>query len=146
MIVRHHELKFSTSHEGAWRNITEDINHLLNRWNADVGIVNIQVIGSTGALVSIECEKGLLNYDLLEIYSKLVPRFKPGKSFHEAKWQDGNAHSHIRASLFGAQISLNVVGSSLNIGKWQHVVFVEFDVQMERSRRLSIVYIGKTKK
>ena len=145
MIVKHTEITFTTSHEMSWKDITPEINRVLQEWNATTGIVSIQVIGSTGSVVSIECEEQLLTHDIHEIYKRIAPPFPSGRSKHEAKWKDGNAHSHIRATLFGAQQSLNVVNGKLSLGSWQHIVFLEFDIQ-GRERCVSIVFLGEQNK
>jgi secondary thiamine-phosphate synthase enzyme len=144
MIAKHTEITFTTTHEMSWKNITPEIKQVLQEWNVATGIVCIQVVGSTGSVVSIECEEQLLSHDLCEIYKRIAPPFSPGKSKHEAKWEDGNAHSHIRATLFGAQQSFNVVNGNLSLGQWQHIVFLEFDIQ-GRDRRVSIIFLGNQK-
>ena len=48
------------------------------------------VVGSTGAIVSVEFEDGVLQ-DLKDVLDRLIPR---GRDYHhERAWGDGNAHS-----------------------------------------------------
>ena len=52
----------------------------------------IFVIGSTGAVTTIEYEPGLVK-DLPRTLQKIAPR---GENYeHHKTWDDGNGHSHI---------------------------------------------------
>jgi secondary thiamine-phosphate synthase enzyme len=50
---------------------------------------------------------------------------------------EGNADSHIKASLMGSSVSVMVENGRLVLGTWQKIFFCEFDGP--RSRR---VYVG----
>ena len=118
--------------------ITEKVCDAVTQSGLLNGIVTIFVIGSTGALTTIEYEKGLLN-DL----SKILERLSPKKFCyeHEKKWQDGNGHSHIRASLIGPSLSIPFIDGKLTLGTWQQIVFLELDVH-SRIRNLILQIIG----
>ena len=55
---------------------------------------------------------------------------------HNQRWQDGNGHSHLRATLFGPSLTIPFSGGKLHLGTWQQIVFVEWDV---RPRRRTVV-------
>ena len=67
------------------------------------GTVTVFVPGSTASVTTIEYESGAVS-DLKEMFSNIVPE----DSFyaHNARWGDGNGHSHIRASLLGPSLSI----------------------------------------
>jgi secondary thiamine-phosphate synthase enzyme len=53
---------------------------------------------------------------------------------------EGNADSHIKASLMGSSVSLIIEQGSLSLGTWQKVFFCEFDGP--RSRKVSVKIIS----
>jgi secondary thiamine-phosphate synthase enzyme len=55
---------------------------------------------------------------------------------HNMKWGDGNGHSHIRAALLKASLTVPFVDRRLTLGTWQQIIFVDFD---NRSRRRKLV-------
>ena len=103
------------------------------------GTVTVFVPGSTAGVTTIEFESGAVN-DLKEVFSKLVPE----NEFyaHNARWGDGNGHSHIRASLLGPSVSIPFSSSNLILGTWQQVILVDFD-NRPRKREIILQIIGE---
>jgi secondary thiamine-phosphate synthase enzyme len=66
--------------------------------------------------------------DILEKLSELVP---PRAGYRH---MEGNADSHIKASIMGSSVTLMVEKGRLVLGTWQKIFFCEFDGP--RSRRL----------
>jgi secondary thiamine-phosphate synthase enzyme len=61
----------------------------------------------------------------------------PNRNYaHNAKWGDGNGHSHVRAALLGPSLTVPFVNGRLTLGTWQQIIFVDFD---NRSRRRELV-------
>jgi len=56
---------------------------------------------------------------------------------------DNNAAAHIKAAIIGNSISIPVINSKLNLGKWQSIMFCEFDGP--RADRKVIVTITRDK-
>jgi secondary thiamine-phosphate synthase enzyme len=52
-----------------------------------------------------------------------------------------NGHAHCRALLLGPTACLNVVGGTLQLGRWQRVLFAELDGP--RERLVSVVLFGE---
>jgi secondary thiamine-phosphate synthase enzyme len=61
---------------------------------------------------------------------------------HNARWGDGNGHSHVRAALLGPSLSIPFVDRRLTLGTWQQVIFVDFD-NRQRRRELVVQLIGE---
>jgi len=61
---------------------------------------------------------------------------------HNARWHDGNGHSHVRAALLGASLSIPFVESRLKLGTWQQVILVDFD-NHPRHRELVVQIMGE---
>ncbi|MGY5876919.1 MAG: YjbQ family protein, partial [Candidatus Thorarchaeota archaeon] len=62
------------------------------------GICTVFCVGSTGSVITIEYEGGLL-----KDFPEAMERFAPESAVyeHHLRWRDGNGHSHIRASVIG---------------------------------------------
>jgi len=56
---------------------------------------------------------------------------------HERMWQDGNGHSHLRASLIGPSLTVPFKNGHLILGTWQQIVLVEMDT---RNRERNVVF------
>lgn len=103
------------------------------------GIVNVSVIGSTGAVGTIEFEPGLRR-DLPEIMNRLMP---PGRHYgHEQTWHDGNAHSHLQATTLGPSLTVPFAEGAPVLGTWQQIFFLECDIRA-RDRSLVVTVIGE---
>jgi len=61
---------------------------------------------------------------------------------HNLRWGDGNGHSHVRASLLGASLTVPFVDQRLTLGTWQQIVFIDFD-NRPRSRELVLQLMGE---
>ncbi len=103
------------------------------------GIVIIFVPGSTGGITTVEYESGLLS-DLQDLFDRLVPSNIHYQ--HNLRWGDGNGHSHVRASLLGASLTVPFVDKKLTLGTWQQIVFIDFD-NRPRSRELVLQLMGE---
>jgi secondary thiamine-phosphate synthase enzyme len=114
------------------RDITDELNRLVDRSEIENGQVCASIVGSTGSLTTIEYEPGVVR-DLKEAINRLAP---PDMVYaHEMAWHDGNGHSHVQAALLGPSIALPIRGRRLRLGTWQQVVAVNHD---NRSRRRTI--------
>ncbi len=135
-----HQTDFSldTSGHGDMHDITDYVGVVIRDSGILTGTVTVSVVGSTGAVGTIEFEPGLRR-DLPEILDKLIP---PGRHYgHERAWHDGNAHSHLQATWVGPSITLPVTRGAPNLGTWQQVFFLECDVRA-RHRSIIVTVIG----
>jgi len=119
--------------------ITGDVEKAVKESKLSRGTVTIFVSGSTGALTTIEFEPGLIQ-DFPRMLERVASKSIPYK--HEQMWHDGNGHSHVRASLLGPSLTVPFNNTSLLLGTWQQIVFVELDAR-SRSRSLIVQIIGE---
>jgi len=132
------QFELSTTGHHDMHDVTDSVAAVVQESCLQIGIAHIHVIGSTGAIGTIEYEPGLQR-DLPEILDKLMP---PSREYgHEQAWHDGNAHSHLQATTLGPSISVPIAGGELILGTWQQVVFLECDVR-PRARSLVVTVIG----
>ncbi|MCB8919817.1 MAG: YjbQ family protein [Ardenticatenaceae bacterium] len=61
---------------------------------------------------------------------------------HNARWGDGNGHSHVRAALLGPSLTVPFVGGRLTLGTWQQIIYVDFD-NRPRQRELVAQLLGE---
>jgi secondary thiamine-phosphate synthase enzyme len=113
--------------------ITEQVSRAVAGSGIKDGIVTLFSPSSTSALTTIEYEPGCLS-DLRRLFDEIVD---PNRPFaHNARWGDGNGHSHVRAAILGASLTVPFVSGDLTLGTWQQIIFVDFDT---RSRRRELV-------
>ena len=96
------------------------------------GVLHLFVVGSTAALTTIEYEPGLVKHDLPALFQRLIP--DDARYDHEATWNDDNGHSHLRASLIGASVTVPVGDCKMLTGEYQQVVLIDFDTRPRRRR------------
>lgn len=93
-----------------------------DRVPADVsGVTTVYSRHTTAAVVVQEAESRLMQ-DIESYLEDLVP-----DSGHRHDELDGNADSHLRATLLGVSVSIPVEEGDLALGTWQSVLFVECD-------------------
>lgn len=103
------------------------------------GIVTVFAVGSTAGIATIEFESGLLS-DFKEMWDRVVP---VGMDYqHNRAWGDGNGHSHVRASLLSASLTVPFINKKMTLGTWQQIVYVDFD-NRPRSREVVVQIIGE---
>lgn len=119
--------------------ITQSVKSAVSDSNLINGIVTIFCPSSTSALTTIEYETGCLE-DLRRLFDEIID---PNRNYaHNARWGDGNGHSHLRASLLGASFTVPFVRSKLCLGTWQQIIYVDFDIRA-RHRELVVQVIGE---
>lgn len=119
--------------------ITQKIEEVVLKSGLNTGICTVFCPGSTGSIITIEYEGGLLK-DFPEAMERLAPQDATYE--HHLRWRDGNGHSHIRASIIGPSLTIPFVDTKLTLGTWQQVTFVDFD-NKSRNRKIEILIIGE---
>ena len=96
------------------------------------------VVGSTGAVTTIEYESGALA-DLRSALNRLAPL--EAHYEHNARWGDGNGFSHVRSALLKTALSIPVVEGRLQLGTWQQIVVINLD-NRRRAREVVATVVG----
>ena len=118
--------------------ITDQVSRVVAESGIKDGIVTLFCPSSTSALTTIEYESGCLS-DLRRLFDEIVD---PNRPFaHNARWGDGNGHSHVRAAILGASFTVPFVSGRLTLGTWQQIIFVDFDARPRR-RELVVQILG----
>lgn len=139
MTVQTKTIQVSTKGNADILDITDHVSRMVHESGITDGVVTIFTPSSTSALTTIEYESGCLN-DLRRLFDEIVDPNRPYA--HNARWGDGNGHSHVRAALLGASLSVPVIQRRLTLGTWQQIIFVDFDIRPRR-RELVLQIIGE---
>lgn len=132
-------IKIRSKGENDMINLTDNIIEVIKQSKVSNGIITIFVVGSTGSIITIEFEPGLIK-DFPEMLSRIIP--KELEYGHEKMWRDGNGHSHVKASLIGPSLTIPFIGKKLCLGTWQQIVFLELDTK-GRNRELILQIMGE---
>jgi len=119
--------------------ITAQVTGEVEQSEVNNGAVTLFISGSTAGITTIEYESRLLG-DFKDMWDRVIPQNIPYE--HNKTWGDGNGHSHVRASMLGASLTIPFAGKRLTLGTWQQIVFIDFD-NRSRSRELVLQIMGE---
>lgn len=139
MTVKTGSIALTTRGETDIHDITEAIANVIAQSGLKSGVVTVFCPSSTSALTTIEYESGAVS-DLKRLFEEIVPQNR--EYAHNARWHDGNGHSHVRAALLGPSLTIPFVNGELTLGTWQQVIYVDFD-NKPRGRELAVQTIGE---
>jgi len=138
MTVKTGSISLSTQSDTDIHDITVAIANVVSNSELKAGTVTVFCPSSTSALTTIEYESGAVS-DLKRLFEEIVPQNR--EYAHNARWHDGNGHSHVRAALLGPSLTIPFVEGQLTLGTWQQVIYVDFD-NKPRRRELVLQIIG----
>ena len=118
--------------------ITAQVEQQVAEAGINNGTVTLFVAGSTAGISTIEFEPGLIS-DFKGIWERTIPQNITYD--HDRRWDDGNGHSHVRASLLGASLVVPFNNRKLMLGTWQQIILVDFD-NRPRSRQIIVQVMG----
>ncbi|HSO13667.1 MAG TPA: secondary thiamine-phosphate synthase enzyme YjbQ [Anaerolineales bacterium] len=139
MTVKTGTISLSTHGNADIHDITDQIASAVSKSELKAGTVTVFCPSSTSAVTTIEYENGALS-DLQRLFDEVIPQSR--EYAHNARWHDGNGHSHIRAALLGPSLTIPFVEGQLTLGAWQQVIYVDFD-NKPRRRDLILQMIGE---
>jgi secondary thiamine-phosphate synthase enzyme len=131
-------IEFSSRGDADIVKITDDVAEAVRRTGLRDGTVTVFVPGATGAVTTLEFEPGVV-HDVQQTLDRIAP---PGRRYvHNDNSKDGNGHSHVRAGLVGPSLTVPFVDGRLTLGRYQNVVFCDFDAR-PRERQLVVQVMG----
>lgn len=134
-------IKIKTKANGYMVDITSSVQEKLEKSNLSSGIVTIFVVGSTGAISTVEFEPGLQK-DIPKALERLIPSNIEYE--HHKTWNDDNGKSHVQATFLGPSLTLPFENNTLSLGTWQQIVLIECDTK-DRSKNIILKFIGRKK-
>lgn len=120
--------------------VTGPVSELVRDSGVDAGMAVVALVGSTGAVTTIEYESGALA-DLRGALDAFAPA--DGRYRHNDRWGDGNGFSHLRSALLRTSIAVPVTDGRLALGTWQQIVVLNFD-NRPRDREVVATVFGVT--
>ncbi len=146
-ICRHALFSVTSVRRTQFIDITDRIETLVGACRLLQGIVNVQALHTTTAILVNEHEP-LLLADFEATLDRIVPIDAAYRHDDRALRvvnltpdERTNGHAHCRALLLNPTASLNVARGRLVLGRWQRVFFVELDGP--RARSLSALVLGE---
>src|SRR6186713_1815117 len=129
----HGRIRVATERAMEFIDLTDRIAALAAGAGIHAGLVNIQSLHTTTAIVVNEHEPLLL-----DDFDALLARTAPGdaqyrhddmdvRTVNLAPGERANGHAHCRALLLPTSALLNVAEGRLQLGRWQRIFLVELD-------------------
>ena len=131
-------IQFQTEGDGDVLDITSHVTEAIAASGLHNGTITLFSPSATSALTTIEFESGCVA-DLRRLFDELADPQRPYA--HNARWGDGNGHSHVRAALLGPSLTVPFIEGRLTLVTWQQIIFVDFD-NRARSRKLIAHIMG----
>ncbi len=125
--------------DGKMNNLTDDVEKIVKSSNIENGCVIIFCSGSTASISTIEFEPGLKK-DIPIAMDKIAP--KDIDYHHHKTWNDDNGRSHVKSTIMGTSLTVPIVKKELTLGRWQQIVFIEWDTQ-DRERKIVVQVMGE---
>ena len=139
MTVASRTIRLSTKGNCDIVDITSQVAQEVSDSGISNGTATIFITGSTAGVTTIEFEPGLVA-DLKDMWDRVIPQNIPYQ--HDRAWGDGNGHSHVRASLLSASLTVPFMNKRLTLGTWQQIVLLDFD-NRPRSREIVLQLLGE---
>ncbi len=125
--------------------VTDDILNFAEKSGIKNGLVNIQIMHTSAAMILNENEPLLLK-DLQERLEKIAPI---GDKYNHDNFdvrtvnmcddECVNGHSHCKAVCLSSTITLNLIKGKVQLGTWQRVMFLELDHDRDRSYQILVM-------
>lgn len=139
--IFHRVLEWMTSERFQLLNITDRIQEVVRRSGIREGLVHIQSLHTTTALLINEWQEALLE-DIRRVLEELVDRDRPWRH-NDPTFSDcerGNADAHLRGMLLGQTLCLQVRNAAILLGPWQSIILAELDGP--RTRQTVVQVLG----
>jgi secondary thiamine-phosphate synthase enzyme len=147
MKIANKTLEYQTKAEFDFIDITEAVQNFIRESQIKNGLVNIQILHTSAALLLNENEPLLLE-DIKENLERTAPKSASyrhddfdRRTVNVCAGECVNGHSHCKAIHLLSNITLNLVEGRLQLGQWQRIFLVELD--RSRPRRVQIQVIGQ---
>ena len=140
-------IRIASSRPTEFIDLTDRLQALIAEAGARSGLVNVQSLHTTAAIIVNEHEPLLLT-DFARLLDQAAP--EGARYLHDdasirtvnlTADERVNGHAHCRALLLGPSACLNVIGGKLQLGQWQRVFLVELDGP--REREIGVVILGE---
>lgn len=141
--VRVEQLPFVSKARLELRDITEDVMARVKAMGIREGLMHLQSLHTTCAVIINESQDAL-SADILQYLESAVDA---GTSWRHdnpelSECDRQNTDSHLRALLLSPALPLQVSGGELVLGQWQRILVVELDGARARTLRLQVMGVA----
>ena len=127
------ELRIRTTTKREMIDLTARVADIVARADVTEGLCSVYTPHATAAIVVNENDDPNVCVDVLDALDRLIPA---GIWRHDRV--DGNAASHIQATILGPGETIPIRDRKLCLGRWQAVMLVELDGPRERRVLITI--------
>jgi secondary thiamine-phosphate synthase enzyme len=127
------ELTVRTERRTQLLDVTVGIAKMVQDSGVQSGVCYVYVPHTTAGVLINENADPDVAADIESALSRLVP--KDGGYQHA----EGNADSHIKTALVGSSATIFITAGQLELGRWQGILFCEFDGPRTRRLRVKIL-------
>jgi secondary thiamine-phosphate synthase enzyme len=142
----HTRMHVETERPMEFIDVTDRIKAIAAEAGIHTGLINIQSLHTTTAIVVNEHEP-LLLADFEAMLDRTAPcsgRYRHDdmevRTVNLAPGERANGHAHCRALLLPSSALINVAAGQLQLGRWQRIFLVELDGP--RAREVSVMVLG----
>ena len=146
-VCHHSRIRLGTERPMEFIDLTDRVEAIAAQTGIHAGLVNVQSLHTTTAVVINEHEPLLL-----ADFDALLARTAPcGESYRHddmrvrtvnvVPGERANGHAHCRALLLPSSAVINVADGRLQLGRWQRIFLVELDGPRERD--VSVMVFGE---
>jgi secondary thiamine-phosphate synthase enzyme len=126
-------LQVKTTRRTELLDITREVQRAVRDSGVRSGECHLYVPHTTAGITVNENADPDVPRDIEAAMDRLVPKEGPYKHY------EGNADAHIKSTLTGVSLSVEIEGGELQLGRWQGVFFCEYDGPRQREVRLRFV-------
>lgn len=144
-LATHLRLEVNTTLPTAFVDLTARLARFVSRSGIRHGLLGVHTLHTTTSIVLNEDEP-LLRDDIVRQMERLAPADMPyahddptRRHVNRVPEERVNGHAHCRALGLGASLSLSVVDGMLLLGRWQRILFIDFDGPQARQVAATIV-------
>jgi secondary thiamine-phosphate synthase enzyme len=147
MIIKNKIIELKTEKAIDFIDVTEKIEDFVKESEVKNGIINIQILHTSAALIVNENEPLLVEDFKKNIENVALNTVKYQHDDFEKRTVNmcnnecRNGHSHCKAIYFLVNATLNIVDKKLQLGQWQRIFLVELD--RPRLRKIQLQIIGE---
>ena len=125
--------KVKTHNRAEFADVTGTVQRAVAQSGISDGMCYVYVPHTTAGITINESADPAVQADILDKLEELAPRSS------RYRHREGNADSHIKASLMGSSVVIPVESGLLTLGTWQAIYFCEFDGPRSRSLLVQVV-------
>ncbi len=128
-----HRLEIATSSRAQMVDVTREVQRAVSESGVQEGFCHIYVPHTTAGIAINENADPSVAQDILAVLEKMAPR---GGSYRHL---EGNADSHVKASIVGSSETVLIEGGRVVLGTWQGLFLCEFDGPRRRRLLVKVV-------